>query len=452
MPQLPNSVEAEQSLLGTLIVYPDKINTAYEANLQPEEFFKDAHRRIYRVLLSMSDKKIPIDIANVITALNDVQQLAVVGGAEYVAELTDLAFSEGNVDFYIKTIQEKATLRKLIDSCNEIINNSYVTGGTEFSDLLSIAETKVLDITRSLKTSDFVTSSAAMDEVINRVKEAETRKGMTGVPSGFYALDNITNGFQDGDLIILAARPSVGKTALALNMAINSAVRFKKSVAIFSLEMPVLQLGTRMLSNVAKVDNDKLRTGSGLQNDEWGALQNGVETLKKANIFLDDSPSIKVNEIFSKCRKLKSDGNLDLIIIDYLQLIAPSAKSADNRQQEVSEISRALKSLARELKVPVIALSQLSRLVEQRRGDNRPMLSDSRESGSIEQDADVVIFLYRAVQPKNEEGEEEHQDNFSVFEVKVSIAKHRNGQIGEVSLMFQPGLNSFYDKEKDDER
>ncbi len=453
MPQLPNSIEAEQSLLGTLIIYPDKINTAYEENLLPEEFFMDAHKKIYRVLLTMSERKIPIDIANVITALNDVGQLGPVGGAEYIAQLTDMVFSEENAEFYIKTIQEKATLRKLIERCSEIIETSYSTGGVEFSDLLANAESKVLDVTRSLKTSDFVSSKTAMDDVLNRIRETETRKGMTGVPSGFYSLDSYTNGFQPGDLIILAARPSVGKTALALNITINAAVRYQKSIAIFSLEMPVLQLGTRMLSNVAKVDNYKLRTGNGLENDEWGALQNGVETLKRANIWLDDSPSIKVNEIFAKCRKLKADGNLDLIVIDYLQLIAPStSRGADNRQQEVSDISRSLKALARELKVPVIALSQLSRLVEQRRGDNRPMLSDLRESGSIEQDADVVLFLYRPNQPKNDEEEPQEETPVnSVFEEKVIIGKHRNGQTGEISLMFQPNLNSFYDKERDND-
>ncbi|MBR0473711.1 MAG: replicative DNA helicase [Erysipelotrichaceae bacterium] len=453
MPQLPSSIEAEQSLLGTLIVYPEKINTAYEENLQPEEFYKDAHRRIYRVLLSLSDKKIPIDIANVITALNDLQQLSVVGGAEYIAQLTDLAFSEQNAEFYIKTIQEKATLRRLIERCNEIIDSSYTTGGTDFTDLLADAENKIMDVTRSLKTSDFVSSKTAMDEVINRIKESETKKGMTGVPSGFYSLDSYTNGFQPGDLIILAARPSVGKTAFALNIALNSALRFKKSVAIFSLEMPVLQLGTRMLSNVAKVDNYKLRTGNGLENDDWGALQNGAEQMKKANIFMDDSPSIKVNEIFAKCRKLKADGTLDLIIIDYLQLIAPStSRGADNRQQEVSDISRSLKALARELKVPVIALSQLSRLVEQRRGDNKPMLSDLRESGSIEQDADVVLFLYRPARVKSDDQEPQEEVPVNAcFEENVIIGKHRNGQTGEITLMFQPNLNSFYDKEKDDD-
>ena len=453
MPQLPSSVDAEQTLLGSFIVYPDKIFDGYEENLTPEDFYLDKHSKIYRVILELSDERIPVDVTSVITRLNDKHLLNSVGGADYIVELTELAFSEENVGHYIRTIQEKATLRKLIAVSEEISRDSY-DNSYDVTAVLGEAERKILNITRNVKTTDFVSSEKAMAEALARIRELQNRKGLNGVPSGYMALDNITNGFQPGDLIILAARPSVGKTAFALNIALNASTGYDKAVAIFSLEMPVLQLSMRMLSAKGQVDANSVRTGKNLSDNDFGSLNKAAEAISKAKLYMDDSPSIKINEIFAKCRKLKADDALDMVIIDYLQLIMPSStRGADNRQQEVSEISRSLKALARELNVPVIALSQLSRLVEQRRGDNKPMLSDLRESGSIEQDADVVLFLYRPGktasnnEEKAEEAPQEEMPNDIVIEENVIIGKHRNGSIGEITLMFQPGYNCFYNKE-----
>lgn len=448
MPQYPNSVDAEQSLLGSFIVYPDKIFVAYEKDLQAEDFYLDKHRKIYRTINDLNDEKKPVDVTSIITRLNDTHILSAVGGAEYITELADFPFSTHNIEFYIDTIKQKALLRKLIDVCNETIDESQ-NNSADYKDVLSKAEANVLSITRHEDRSDnLIDSHKAIANVMEQIKMLQNQQGMTGVPSGYKLLDNYTNGFQKGDLVILAARPSVGKTAFALNMALNTATDYKKSVAIFSLEMPTMQLAMRMLSASSQVDGTSINRGKNLTDNDYAKINNAAKKIADANIFFDDSPTIKVSEIAAKCRKLKEENKLDIVIIDYLQLIAPSHRS-DSRQQEVSEISRSLKAMAKELNVPVIALSQLSRLVEQRRGDNKPMLSDLRESGSIEQDADIVLFLYRpgsAVSNENTE-EQEEQPNDAYFNVRVIIAKHRNGQIGDVDVFFQPNLNRFYNKE-----
>ncbi|MBR5049364.1 MAG: replicative DNA helicase, partial [Erysipelotrichaceae bacterium] len=447
-PQYPNSVDAEQSLLGSLIVYPDSIFKAYEKNLQAEDFYLDKHRKIYRTINDLNDEKMPVDITSVITRLTDTKLINLVGGPEYITEIADMPFSSQNVDFYIDTIRQKALLRKLIDTSSSIIDDAQ-NNSADFDDILAQAENSILGVTRQgAKTGNVLNSQQAMNAVMEQLKNLQNTQGMTGVPSGYRLLDRYTNGFQKGDLIILAARTAVGKTAFALNLALNAAVMHKKSVAIFSLEMPTVQLAMRMLSAEAMVNGMSIRTGKNLSDSDYGRINNAARKISEANLFFDESSDIKVNEIAAKCRKLKEDGHLDLIIIDYLQLITPTHHS-ESRQQEVSEISRNLKALAREMNVPVIALSQLSRLVEQRgRKDNRPLLSDLRESGSIEQDADMVLFLYRINQSENDENEEENEQTSDAhYFIGVIIGKHRNGQTGEITLVFQPNLNSFFNKE-----
>lgn len=448
MPQYPNSIDAEQSLLGSLVVYPEQVFTAYEKDLQADDFYLDKHRKIYHVINDLTDAKIPVDVTSVITRLNDNHTLNMVGGAEYISELAEMAFSSQNIEYYIDTIQQKSLLRRLIDTCNEAIDESQ-NNSADYKDVLAKAESSILAITRHESRRDSVVDSTqAINMAMDQIKRLQSQQGMTGVPSGYKVLDNYTNGFQKGDLIILAARPSVGKTAFALNMALNAATSHRKSVVVFSLEMPVMQLAMRMLSACAQVDGKNIRTGKNLTDNDYGKLNNASKKIAEAKLYFDDSSSIKVNEIAAKCRKLKEDGDLDLVIVDYLQLIAPSHRS-ESRQQEVSEISRNLKGMAKELDVPVIALSQLSRLVEQRRGDNRPVLSDLRESGSIEQDADLVLFLYKPGKQASAlvEDEDEEQPADACFDIGIIIGKHRNGQTGEVTVSFQPNLNSFFNKE-----
>ena len=433
----PASIEAEQALLGSMFLYPETFRLAFEENLQPSDFFSDSNRKIYQVIVSLNEEKKPTDVASVITRLTDLQQLDNIGGVDYIMHLTDVAITSANSAYYITSIQEKALLRKLIEVSENIKKKSY-EDQYNAADVLNEAESMILKVSRDRKTTEFKTSKDAFDEVIANIMKLQKTGGMTGVPSGYKYLDNNTNGFQNGDLIIVAARPSVGKTAFALNIASNAAVTYNKTIALFSLEMPVLHLTNRMLSAKSGVDSDKIRTGRYLLNSDWARIDEAKGKLEKAKLYMDDSSSIKVNDIFSKCRKLKETDGLDMVIVDYLQLIQPSTSKSDNRQQEVSEISRSLKQMARELDVPVIALSQLSRAVESK--DRDPQLSDLRESGAIEQDADVVIFLHREKKATEEENEDDNQRV-----IKVIIAKHRNGSIGSIELAFDNATNAFID-------
>ena len=461
----PQNIGAEQSVIGAMLIDKNAVSLVTE-KLTPEDFYRQAHQVIYSAILTLHSKNEPIDMITLINELKKMNRLDDVGGVAYVTLLANVVPTAANAKYHAQIVEDKSILRQLVEGGTAIASLGY-EGAEDVPVIIDQAEKMILRISNRKGSKDFAEISEVLSDTINHIQAVlESRQSITGVATGFVDLDKLTAGLHPSDFIILAARPSMGKTALALNIAQNVAIRGaregqkKKRVAFFSLEMSREQLVQRMLCSEADVDAQRLRAGGDNKDkdndnaDLWNKLWVAADLLSNAQIFIDDTPGITIMEMRSKARRLQAEGGLDLVVIDYLQLMQGTSgrNNSDNRQQEVSEISRALKSLARELKVPVIALSQLSRLVEQRRGDNRPMLSDLRESGSIEQDADVVIFLYRAVQPKNEEGEEEHQDNFSVFEVKVSIAKHRNGQIGEVSLMFQPGLNSFYDKEKDDER
>ncbi|MBR5049216.1 MAG: replicative DNA helicase [Erysipelotrichaceae bacterium] len=441
--QVPASIEAEQALLGSLLLYPQTADLVYEEGIEPEDFFSDKNRRIYREIQQLYREKKPIDVTTLITRLTDKQQISAVGGAEYFSYLTDVAISSTNSEYYISIIKDKSLLRQMI----EVTENIRMKCMEEQYDPMSVlneAESQISKISQSRRTSDFTSSKTTFDDVIKRLNEVAQSGVMTGVPSGYDHLDNITNGFQKGNLIILAARPAVGKTALALNIAANAACT-NRTVALFSLEMPYIDLGNRMLSAKSTVDSQKIRTGRYLTNDDWARVDEAKSIMEKTALFIDDSTGIKVNDIMAKCRKLQSEHGLDLVIIDYLQLIDAANSRSDNRAQEVSEISRALKQMARELNVPVIALSQLSRKSEE--SNREPILSDLRESGAIEQDADIVMFIHR----KKKENEQE-EENSEIADLKIIIAKHRNGPIGNVWLAFDKKTNAFYTKEyRDDE-
>lgn len=434
---MPYSLEAEESLLGNIMLYDEAMRQTVEAGILSEDFYFDNHRKIYNIMYSMYEKKESIDTVSLSTKLKDFEYYDKVGGADFILRLAGSTISNANTKDYIRIIKNKSYARKVIEAANKIADEGY-DGKLEIEDLLDEAENRILGITRSRAMSDFKKSSEVFDATLEKIQRIyDQGDTITGIKSMYSDLDRMTTGFQRGDLIILAARPSVGKTAFALNISLNAASVSSGAVAIFSLEMPADQLASRMLSAKSRVAGQKLRTGK-LDNNDWSKVNEAVSELRRQKIYIDDTPGIKVSDIFAKCRTLKNDVGLSLIIIDYIQLIQGSGKN-ESRQQEVSEISRRLKALARELDVPVIALSQLSRGVEKRE-DKRPMLSDLRESGAIEQDADLVMFLYRD-EYYNRKDEEERA---ATEEVELNLAKHRNGPTGLVKLMFEREINAFY--------
>lgn len=437
---MPYSPEAEESLLGNIMLYEDAMQESDEAGLVASDFYLDKHRQIYNIMDNMYQKKEKIDVTSLSSKLKDFEIFEKIGGFEYLLHLTSSTISRNNTKEYIDIIKNKSIARKIIEAGQRIADDGY-NGSVAVDELVDNAEKYILDVTRSRTVSDFRKAGDVFGETIDKIEKIQERGStITGVRSLFSALDNMTTGFQRGDLIILAARPSVGKTAFALNVALNAASVSSDAVAIFSLEMPSEQLATRMLAIKSEVQIQKLRTGK-LDDNEWSLIHESVQELKRQRLYIDDTPGIKINDIFAKCRKLKNDHGLSLVIIDYMQLILSSGR-IESRQQEVSEISRRLKALARELDVPVIALSQLSRAVEQR-NDKRPMLSDLRESGSIEQDADLVMFLYRDEYYQKEEEKSAEKR----VEVELSLAKHRNGPTGKVILAFEKEINRFYSVE-----
>ena len=434
--QLPNSIEAEQALLSSMLVYPSAVNIALEQGLHADEFYLEAHKRLFTVMMGMQEDGKPIDAPGLISRCSDLNVLGSIGGVDFIMELADSSVSSANTKYYIELIQNKAYLRNLILTAQTIAEDGF-NSGTDIDEVMDRAEKQLLNVTRTRRTGDFRFAKEVVTSVVDNIQKMSTnRSSITGTATGYKELDRCTNGFQKGDLIILAARPSMGKTAFALNLTMNAAQINNQAVALFSLEMPAEQLISRMLSAKSRIPGQKLRTGY-LVNNEWNQLNEAATELRMAKIFIDDSPGVRVAEIFSKCRKLQSEHGLCMIVIDYIQLISGSGRNSENRQQEVSEISRGLKALARELKVPVIALSQLSRTVEHRT-DKHPMLSDLRESGALEQDADLVVFLYRdAYYNRAEEGPETE-------EVDIDIAKHRNGPTQMIKLAFERSINSFY--------
>ncbi len=443
--ELPHSTEAEQAILGGMMVYPNVGSIVFDQGLEATDFYTDIHQRIFSAMMDITDAGKPIDVMTLIARLQDTNQLNLVGGADYIIKLSDTAISATNSMYYIEMIKSRAHLRRLIETAQMIEEQGYDTSNS-LDDIMDKAERDILNVTRDRKATDFKSSRKVISEVMQElIKLRSSENHVTGIKTGYTDLDRLTNGFQRGDLIILAARPAMGKTAFALNIALNASFYNPGAIAIFSLEMPAEQLMKRILSAKSSVESGKLRNGN-IVDDEFNKLNEAANELMNSKLYIDDSSNIKVGEIFSKCRKLRSEHGLDLIVIDYLQLISGSGKgNGDNRQQEISEISRSLKQLAREMECPVIALSQLSRSVESR-PDKHPMLSDLRESGAIEQDADIVVFLYREEYYNKDKDE---QDKNATDKTEVIFAKHRNGATGTVDLAFQKSISAFFNIAKD---
>ena len=433
---MPYSIEAEESLLGNIMLYPDAMRQCVDAGVTVDDFYLDKHRQIYNLMHSMYENKEKVDTVSLSSRLKDFGVYDKIGGLEYLMQLANATISANNTGEYISIIRNKSLARKVIKVGEEISNDAY-DSSVSVDEMLENVERKVTEVTRSKTSADFKTGEEIFDATIKHIQAIqEAGTAITGVKTKFRDLDSKTAGFQKGDLIIVAARPSMGKTALALNLAMNSAEITPGCVAIFSLEMPAEQVATRILAANSGVEIQKLRTGQ-LNDEDWSKVNEATQRLKQMNFFIDDTPGIKVSEMYAKARKLAQDEGLYMIVVDYIQLIQATGKS-DSRQQEVSEISRRLKAMARELNVPLIALSQLSRSVEARQ-DKRPMLSDLRESGALEQDADLVLFLYRDAYYNRDEN-----DNSNREDVELLIAKHRNGPTGKVLLAFQKEINAFY--------
>ncbi len=432
----PQSIEAEQAVLGAIMIDADRLISASE-RLLPQDFYRASHQRIFEAMLVLSDRGEAIDLVTVTAELSTLGILDEIGGLPYLAELAEGVPTAANINYYVNVVDQKSTLRRLIRTAGEIVTDGYERQN-EVDILLNEAERKILEVSQGKGSASFIPISDVLTSAYATIDKLHKQSGeTTGIPTGFQDLDKMTAGFQRNDLIIVAARPSVGKTAFALNISQNVATRADENVAIFSLEMGAEQLVMRMLCAEGNVDAQRLRTGQ-LEEEDWGKLSLAMSNLSQAGIYIDDTPGIRVNDIRAKCRRLKQEHGLGMIMIDYLQLIQGNGRSSDNRQQEVSEISRSLKSLARELEVPVIALSQLSRGVESRQ-DKRPMMSDIRESGAIEQDADIVAFLYRD-DYYNKETEDANT-------IEIIIAKQRNGPTGTVKLAFRKEFNKFVDLE-----
>ena len=441
---MPYSIEAEESLLGNILIYKDTIRECVEAGVVSDDFYLEKHRKIYSIMSGMFENRENVDAVSLSAKLKDFDYFDKIGGLDYLLKLADSTIDRVNTKEYIRIIKNKSLARKIIKAGEEIASDGY-DGQSDIDDVLENAEKKILDITRSRTDGDFKPGNDVFESAVKKIEAIEAAgTTITGVRTRYSKLDNMTAGLQRSDLILLAARPSMGKSALALNIALNSATVTQGACAIFSLEMPCEQLANRMLSAKAKVDGQKIRTGQ-LNDNEWAKIREAVQELKHQKIFFDDTPGIKVSDMYAKCRKLKQDYGLYLIIVDYIQLIQATGKS-ESRQQEVSDISRKLKAMARELDVPLIALSQLSRTVESRT-DKRPMLSDLRESGALEQDADIVMFIYREDYYKKEEERNEERED-----VELIIAKHRNGPIGTVNLAFEKKINAFYSISNSEEK
>lgn len=427
----PQNVEAEQAVLGAMLLSHDAVIVAME-KLQSQDFYRDVHRIIFEAMEHLHRENKEIDVITLPDELKRMKKLDDVGGLEYVLNLPNLVGSAANIEYYANIVAEKALARNLISTCTELTTEAY-DGQKETEALLDDAERRILQLSDTKNRGDFASVSAVVEVTLDKItKLYENKAGLTGLPTGFRDLDRMTSGLQPSDLILVAARPSMGKTAFTLNIAQNVGVRQHKTVAFFSLEMSQEQLVQRLLCQIAHIDSQKLRTGQLNSDEEWTRLTDACDKLYESPIYIDDTPGISVAEMRSKARRLKSEHGLDLIIVDYLQLM--QGRNAESRQQEISEISRSLKALARELKVPLIALSQLSRSVESRQ-DKRPMLSDLRESGALEQDADIVSFLYR------EDYYDKETENQHITE--VILAKHRNGPVGSVKLYFKNEFTLF---------
>ncbi len=435
---MPHNIEAEQSVIGSMFLSNYAATKATD-ELYKELFYKDSHAKIFETLKELIDNKIPIDLTTVVDALNNKNYLEAVGGVKYISDVMNSVPTTSNIDYYISIVKEKAVLRRLIEVSSEITSSCY-NGETNTNEVLDNAEMKILNVIKNRRTSEFKSIQTVVSNAQAMLEELAKNEGnITGIPTNFTKFDELTSGLHGGEFIVIAARPAMGKTAFALNIATNVAINTNKTVALFNLEMSAEQLAMRMINSLGQIEGNKTRSGN-LDPSDWEGVNEAILKLADAKLFIDDSPGITMGEIRSKCRRLaSSESGLDLVIIDYLQLLSGSARYAGNRQQEVSEISRNLKTMALELNVPVIALAQLSRAVELR-DDKRPIMSDLRESGSIEQDADIVSFLYR----------DDYYNKKAVTHPDISlsefiIAKHRNGATDTAELLFKRNVSTFTD-------
>lgn len=438
----PNNKEAEQSVLGSILLRPEALIEALEY-VTADSFYQHAHQLIFTAMMELNEADQGIDVVTVKNTLDDKNQLDDIGGVSYLADLASIVPTAANVVYYAKIVANKALLRRLITTATDIVAQSYEDQDNDVNSILDAAERQIMNVGEDQAGNGFKKISDVLNATIEDIDQrAQEDSSVTGLSTGYAELDKVTAGLHPDELVILAARPGVGKTAFALNVAENVAVHTPTTVAIFSLEMGAEQLASRLLCAQGSIDANDLRTGN-LNDEEWKNLVVATGILSRTSIYIDDTPGIKMAEIRAKCRRLaKETGNLGLIIVDYLQLIEGTGQ--ENRQQEVSVISRQLKRLAKELHVPVIALSQLSRGVEQRQ-DKRPLLSDIRESGSIEQDADVVAFLYRDDYYNDESDSDNSEDvvDTNAGEVEVIISKNRSGPRGTIKLLFVKSYNKF---------
>ena len=433
----PNDTEAEQAVIGSMLTDKDAVASAIEV-LQENDFYREDNKIIYTAILNLYNRSEPIDIITLKSELSSMGKLDAVGGLEYIAELPDKVPTTSNVEQYIKIVEEKSILRNLIKTANDIITLGY-DPTQEVEDIIDNSEKKIFEVMQKKNQKGYSSIKDILVDTFTELEQLYNRKQhITGVPTGFIDLDNKTAGLHNSDLVLVAARPAMGKSAFALNIATNAALRAKVPVAVFSLEMSKEQLVNRILCSESMVDSNKVRTGK-LEEDDWTKLAGTIGPLSETEMYIDDTPGINIMEIRAKCRKLKIEKNIGLVVIDYLQLIQGTGKKGGSREQEISEISRSLKILAKELDVPVIALSQLSRAAEQR-PDHRPMLSDLRESGAIEQDADIVMFLYR--------DDYYNPDTEKKGVAEVIIAKHRGGSTGTVELLWLGSYTKFVNIER----
>lgn len=433
---MPQNIEAEMSVLGVAFINPGAMESIME-NLNEDMFFSEANKKVFQALSELYKNRTPIDITTVKNELDKQKNLTAIGGVEYLSDIVDSVATSANLNYYIEIVKDKATRRKLIDTATNIITDAY-NESDNLTTILDNSESKLLNVVRTRKTSEFKPITEALREAHENLERlSKNKSAITGLPTGFIDLDKATSGLHEGEMIIIAARPGMGKTAFALNLAVNAAMSTDKAVAIFNLEMSAEQLVNRMISAVGQIEGDKLKTGM-LSDNDWKRYTEAMSELSGTNIYIEDDASVTAPEIKAKCRRLASSPKgLALVVVDYLQLVTTGGR-VESRQVEVSEISRAFKTMAMELKVPVIALAQLSRNAE-RRESNQPRLADLRESGSIEQDADMVLFINRQDYFENKTSE----NKTNIVPADIIIAKHRRGSTGLFQLLFELNKSCF---------
>lgn len=434
--KMPQNLEAEMSILGSCFLSTYALDKVCE-EVTSDMFYSESNKKIFEAIYELHENKIPLDTTTLVNEIEKKCNINTIGGLEYLSEVVDSVITAANIDYYIDIVREKALRRKLIE-VSTMITTSAFDEESLTNDIIDNAEKNIFNVTKARKAGEFKAISDVLKSTQSQIEDlAKNDKEITGIATGFYDFDKLTSGLHENELIILAARPAMGKTAFGVNIAVNAAINSKKNVALFNLEMSAEQLAMRMIAAAGGIEQNKLKTGR-LEHNDWKKVNEAISELSETNLFIEDASGITVSEIRAKCRRLATQGpGLGLVVIDYLQLIQGSARYAGNRQQEVSEISRSLKTMAMELRVPVIALAQLSRGVELRE-NKRPIMSDLRESGSIEQDADIVMFLYRDDYYNKSAAE---QTNISITE--LIVGKHRNGSTGTIELLFERSMSNF---------